>query len=794
VSGFTVCRVFIVVNMMNDSRELLREYAQTRSETAFGELTRRYVNLVYSTALRRVNGDAHLAEDVAQMVFIDLARMAPKLNREILIGGWLHKHTLHLASHVMRTRQRRETREREAVAMSALQEQPNLSHIAPIIDEAIQELPDEDRIAILARFFERQDYRSVGLVLGSTEEAARKRVDRALEKLESLLKKRGFTQSAAALGAALLADSVSAAPAGLASTLSTAAITAGTATASATGVVSWLHALLTSKIALLTVAIAVVASASVVAHFVRQPEPPPPQTASASSPATSNPQPEMQALPTSGMGVDEGADLERQIQELSKKLSVMESDLIRTNQDLPRFHALHGKIHERVTREYGDALDAHYKYTYVPDDPQETHRRERLTTTLGGLNHMILLDAASKDKDYGDLMRALYAKVSHLPEFKVEALNHIITNMDREMRFDGPRTVYTQLPTYDELLTQLAKRKEFAQAKIATLMKEEDVPEIVNNGILYHEMYNSLDGMVQCYELISIPQELTKARENLRSLQIRLANLRFSQQPGIPYGAPIPLTCTQPQKLKEARASKDAIVRAIWRPINRPPTAPTQTTPPLQKSETAVPTNQMELRAELEALRNEESLLFEEALRANAALRTAVQCYTNAQVFQSRDVSLNAKSKEESEAREKITRLFIPIVAHEMLADADWKVILVEDLRITILNPAAIHCSIVWGADEALSLPDTAITNMILPQPWPVVIEKELDSRIFKAAEQIRKLANAHSISEADVRALKMRCQCSIINRSAYTYKEWTTPAEVHRVREKIRATENRLR
>lgn len=220
---------------MTDSQQLLAEYVQTGSETAFRELVTRYVDLVYSAAVRLVNGDTHLAEDVTQTVFADLAQMARTLSREVMLGGWLHRHTCFVASKTMRGERRRQARERQAVEMNATEDHSpaNLALIAPILDEAIDQLGPEDRTAILLRFFEQHDFRSVGAALGSNEDAARKRVDRALEKLESLLKGRGVVLSATALATTLATQAVAAAPAGLAITISSAAL-AGAATGGGT--------------------------------------------------------------------------------------------------------------------------------------------------------------------------------------------------------------------------------------------------------------------------------------------------------------------------------------------------------------------------------------------------------------------------------------------------------------------------------------------------------------------------------------------------------------------------------
>jgi len=205
---------------MTDSQTLLSLYARTGSESAFRELVSRYIDLVYSTAFRLVGGDAQSAQDVAQTVFVALADKAGSLPEDVMLGGWLHQHTRFAAGKLMRTERRRQMRERQAAEMNTLEDhsESNLAQVAPVLDEAIGQLGAEDRTAILLRFFERKDFRSVGDAIGSSEDAARKRVDRALEKLHVLLKHRGAALSAAALGTALATEAVIAAPAGLAGT------------------------------------------------------------------------------------------------------------------------------------------------------------------------------------------------------------------------------------------------------------------------------------------------------------------------------------------------------------------------------------------------------------------------------------------------------------------------------------------------------------------------------------------------------------------------------------------------
>ena len=211
---------------MTDSQRLLADYASTSSEEAFRELLTRYIDLVYSSAVRLVGNDAHLAKDVTQSVFVALARKAPELPPDVMLGGWLHHHTVFVASNLMRGERRRQARERQAVEMNALHDHSpdNLAQMAPLLDEAIDQLGPEDRRAILLRFFEQRDFPAVGELLGSTEEAARKRVSRALEKLHLLLKSRGVSLSVAALGTVLATEAVTAAPAGLAASVGSAAL------------------------------------------------------------------------------------------------------------------------------------------------------------------------------------------------------------------------------------------------------------------------------------------------------------------------------------------------------------------------------------------------------------------------------------------------------------------------------------------------------------------------------------------------------------------------------------------
>ena len=232
---------------------------------AFRELVSRYVDLVYSTAFRLVDGNAHQAQDVAQEVFVDLARKAPSLPNDVQLGGWLHRHTCFVASHSMRSERRRQFRERQAVEMNALNDNSGMDfrQIAAVLDESVNELEEADRTAVVLRFYEQRDFRSVGQAIGSNEDAARMRVNRALEKLEGMLKRRGVATTGAAISAVLVANTVQSAPAGLAAAISTVAL-AGSAAATSTALAATkMIAMTTLQKTLIAAALVAVAGAGI---------------------------------------------------------------------------------------------------------------------------------------------------------------------------------------------------------------------------------------------------------------------------------------------------------------------------------------------------------------------------------------------------------------------------------------------------------------------------------------------------------------------------------------------------
>jgi RNA polymerase sigma factor (sigma-70 family) len=217
---------------MTDDLELLSDYAANGSDAAFQTLVERYIGLVHGAALRQVR-NPHLAEEITQAVFLVLARKAGFLRSGTILAGWLFRTTRFLAARAIRDERRRHHREQEAAQMEPEISSPATlwDEVAPSLDEALAHLGEADRLALLLRFFQQMELKEVGRLLGSSENAAAKRVSRALDKLRTFFARRGAVLSSAALVSVLIENAAHAAPAGL-STSTVAVITANTGTTS----------------------------------------------------------------------------------------------------------------------------------------------------------------------------------------------------------------------------------------------------------------------------------------------------------------------------------------------------------------------------------------------------------------------------------------------------------------------------------------------------------------------------------------------------------------------------------
>jgi len=247
------------LTVMQDS-ELLQRYASDRSESAFAELVRRHIDLVHSAARRQVQS-SQLAEDVAQSVFLELARQANQVKAEQSLAAWLYVVTRRKAIDALRRESRRRKREHDAWEVSAMKTTSSAwVELEPFLDEAIAGLDRADQRAVFLRFFESRSFREIGEVIGISEDTAQKRVSRALERLRAFFAKRGMTATAAGLAAELATHAVEAAPPGLAISIThiVGSSTAVAAHAAAFSSVKSLAMTFTQKFALTTMIVAAI--------------------------------------------------------------------------------------------------------------------------------------------------------------------------------------------------------------------------------------------------------------------------------------------------------------------------------------------------------------------------------------------------------------------------------------------------------------------------------------------------------------------------------------------------------
>jgi len=271
---------------------LLREYVHRNSEEAFAALVTRHVNLVYSAALRKT-GNAHAAEEITQAVFILLAQKADRLRDGTILPGWLYQTARLTSASFRRAEFRRVHREQEAYVQSLANETESglWTQIGPLLDDAMGQLGEKDRNAVVLRFFEGKSFQEIGTAFGASENAAKKRVAYALEKLRKFFDKRGVTVGASGLVVVISANAVQAAPAGLASSIAATSF-AGAAAGGTAALAFKLVGVMTTNLKIAVAVVLVVAAVSTPILLSRRARAPSPnELAGAAEPSPSKPEP-----------------------------------------------------------------------------------------------------------------------------------------------------------------------------------------------------------------------------------------------------------------------------------------------------------------------------------------------------------------------------------------------------------------------------------------------------------------------------------------------------------------------
>jgi RNA polymerase sigma factor (sigma-70 family) len=420
--------------MMNDDMTLVQEYAQSNSEQAFATLVSQHINLVYSVALRQVR-HPQLAEEVSQAVFILLARKAKSLGPETILSGWLCRTARNIAANTLRTEHRRQFREQKSQMQSLLNE-PNSDawkQIAPLLDEALNSLGEKEHDAVVLRFFDGRELKQVGAAMGTTEDAARMQVNRAVEKLRKFFTKRGVSVSEGLIAGVITANSVQAAPAGLAAAIATAAFSGTAITTTAVIAASKTVAMTTLQKIIVTVVFAAAVGTGI--YEARQ---------------ASITRSQLQAFQQSQIvPSDDIQKLTRERDDAAGKLLAAREENKRLTRDTAELLKLRGEVGllRRQVAEKSQPVSIQERNATVPSNPTteaeyETQKRQ-ITTSLLRVGYA--LRQFMTNNPYGIIVDAngqpnsdIFAKLPGLPlddlEIKVRDVQILARAMEQEPR------------------------------------------------------------------------------------------------------------------------------------------------------------------------------------------------------------------------------------------------------------------------------------------------------------------------------------------------------------------------
>ena len=457
---------------MTTDTELLRSYARERSEGAFAELVNRRIDLVYSAALRETGGDAPLAEDITQAVFAELARKAVKLAGHPALAGWLYTCVRRMTANVQRSEARRSRRELEAQIMTDPASSDSLwPQIRPVLDEAMHELNEKDRAAVVLRFFEDRSHKKVGLALGLNENAARMRVERAMEKLRVALERRGVTSTAAGLTVALTTSAVVSAPTELAASVAAGALAHAAASATSTFAAVKLMTLTKLKLSLIagSVVAAGLATSVLVEHRSRE------------------------ALHSENEALQQRFDqLVSQTSQLSNLLARAESSQAMSRTQLNELLKLRGEV-GGLRRQLADAQEAQRR-TWAAVAPLETsppqanaaaeEQKQQSIAKMHYLTVLVMGLTLCADANQGQLPTDLSRALSFSPEEEKEKL--------KSLGNSGSNSPATALSHEQFELTYQGSLKAITQPATIIVVREKQAWSAVDGG--WNRAYGFTDG------------------------------------------------------------------------------------------------------------------------------------------------------------------------------------------------------------------------------------------------------------------------------------------------------------